>query len=198
MLDKNEPLLMTMKDNSLYLNALLNNDFLVIKEIYINNFPNVKRFVIQNKGQQADAEDIFQKALLQLTVRYRKEPFEIKSNFDAYLFTCCKNLWRRELNKARKEVTSEGVIELRSETRDLALSILEQERWEFFQEKLELISENCKQILKRFFKKMPYKKIAEELDYNSETVVRQRVFKCKTKLTEMLQQDFRFKELKQL
>lgn len=187
-----------MKNNSIYLNALLEGNAEQIKEIYNNSYPNVKRFILQNKGQEADAEDVFQKALLQLGIRYRKEKFEIKTSFEAYLFTVCKNLWRRELNKSKLEVTTNDIVEHNSEARDMALSILEQERWEFFQEKLELISENCKQILKRFFKKVPYKKIAEELDYNNETVVRQRVFKCKTKLTEMIQQDFRFKELKQL
>ena len=89
-------------------------------------------------------------------------------------------------------------MELKNEERDIALSTLEQERWEFFQEKLELISDNCKQILKRFFKKIAYKDIAIELNYNDENVVRQRVFKCKTKLTEMIKMDVRFKELKEL
>jgi len=187
-----------MKDHSIYLNALLNGDTGKIVQIYKTCFPNIKRFVIQNKGKQADAEDIFQKALLQLTVRYKKEKFEIKSSFEAYLFTVCKNLWRRELNKHKKEVTIDGAIELKSEERDIALSSLEQERWEFFQEKLELISDNCKQILKRFFKKIAYKAIAIELNYNDENVVRQRVFKCKAKLTELIRSDEKFKELKEL
>ena len=95
-------------------------------------------------------------------------------------------------------VTNDAIKEQGSEERELARSILEQERWEFFQEKLEEISGNCKEILKRFFNKMPYKQIAEELDYNSESVVRQRVFKCKNKLTETIKKDVRFKELKEL
>ncbi|WP_299891037.1 sigma-70 family RNA polymerase sigma factor [uncultured Lacinutrix sp.] len=184
-----------MKENNIYLNALLTSDSNIIKEIYQKNFINVERFVIQNKGQKSDAQDIFQKALMQLTVRYHKEKFEIKTSFEAYLFTVCKNLWRRELNKSKKEVTIDGLVELRTEERDIALSSLEQERWDFFQEKLELVSENCKEILKRFFKRIAYKDIAIELDYNDERVVRQRVFKCKAKLTEIIQKDLRFKEL---
>ncbi|WAC03623.1 sigma-70 family RNA polymerase sigma factor [Lacinutrix neustonica] len=187
-----------MKDQSTYLKALLNDDTEQILHIYKNCFPNVKRFIVQNNGEQADAEDIFQKALLQLTVRYRKEAFDITSSFEAYLFTVCKNLWRRELNKSKQEVTIDGVVELKNEAREIALSSLEQERWEFFQEKLELISENCKQILDRFFKKMAYKDIAIELEYNDENVVRQRVFKCKSKLTEIIRQDNRFNELKEI
>lgn len=187
-----------MKDNSVYLNALLNNDSIVIKKIYQANFPNVKRFILQNKGQEADVEDVFQKALLQLAVRYRKKKFEIKTSFEAYFFTVCKNLWRRELNKPKLRVTIDGVVELRSEESDLAMFILEQERWEFFQEKLELISANCKQILKQFFNKVPYSIIAKQLGYSNEAVVRQRVFKCKNKLVQIIKRDYRFNQLKTL
>ena len=187
-----------MKEQSIYLKALCNNNNKQILKIYELCFPNIRNFVLNNKGFQADAEDVFQKALIQMTVRYKKEPFEIKSSFEAYLFTACKNLWRRELNKSKKTVTFSESIEHSNEVNDMALSILEQERWEFFQEKMELISENCKQILKHFFKKIAYKDIAKELDYNDENVVRQRVFKCKSKLTQMIKEDNRFNQLKTL
>ena len=45
---------------------------------------------------------------------------------------------------------------------------------------------------------MPYKIIADELEYANENVVRQRVFKCKNKLIELIKKDARFKELKEI
>lgn len=187
-----------MLDNTEALNALLKNDAKVIGVMYTRIFPKVKNFVIQNRGQLVDAEDIFQKALLQIAVRYRKNPFEIKSSFDAYVFTACKNLWRRELNKNKIRVTDDGVMELKSEERDMALATLEQERWELFTEKLELISENCKKVLQLFFAKVSYREIVKKLGYTSESVARQRVFKCKTKLTETITSDHRYNSLKEL
>ncbi len=187
-----------MKDNSYYLNALLKGSSKEIQEIYENNFSSVKKFIFQNKGYQEDAEDIFQKALLQLAVRYKKEKFLIKTSFEAYLFTVCKNLWRRELNKSKKKVTNNAIIELQSEDRDVAMSILEQQRWELFNECLEQISENCKQVLKLFFAKVAYAVIVDKLQYNSETVARQRVFKCKIKLKELIKKDKRYHSLVEL
>ena len=143
-----------------------------------------------------DAEDIFQKALLQIAVRYKKQPFEIKVSPEAYMYTVCKNLWRRELNKSKKRVTNEGSIELVSEEKDLAMAALEQERQELFVEKLHLISENCKKILNLFFAKVPYVEIMKEYQYNSETVVRQRVFKCKKQLKDLITRDARYENLK--
>lgn len=187
-----------MTEKAQYLNALLHNQSDGIMEIYKIVFPRVRKFILQNKGQQQDAEDIFQKALLQITVRYRKEKFEINSSFEAYLFTACKNLWRRELKNSKNRVTNTDIIELVPEERDLALTVLEQKRWELFSEKLELISENCKKVLLLFFNNTSYPDIVKKMKYSTETVARQRVFKCKTKLSEAIKEDQNYNSLKTL
>ncbi len=187
-----------MNETSKFLVALANGDSEVIMTIYKENFPKVKSFVLRNKGQLEDAEDIFQKALLQIAVRYKKEPFIITSSFEGYLFTVCKNLWRRELNKSKKKVTGDGFFEPMDNERDMALATLEQERWELFTECLNKISENCKIILQLFFARTPYSVIVEKMKYSSETVARQRVFKCKAKLTELIKNHKRYNSLKDL
>ena len=181
-----------------YLNALLSNDLKIIKKIYSDNYGKVFNFIVKNKGNKDDVNDIFQKALLQLTIRYKKAPFTINSTFEAYFFTVCKNLWRRELNKKKRMVTNSSVVELVDDDTDIAMATLEQERWELFHEYLDKLSDNCKQILKLFFKKVGYAYIVEKFGYNSETVARQRVFKCKNRLKELISKDKRFKNLTSL
>ena len=181
-----------MREPNYFLEGLINNDIIVVKEIYRQSFYKVKHFVINNKGQREDAEDIFQMALMQLAVRYKKERFIIKTHFEAYLFTVCKNLWRRELNKSKNWVTKSDFSELNHENEDIALATLEQKRWELLTESLEKISENCNKVLKLYFSKMPYNKIMKQLNYNSENVVRQRVYKCKNKLIDLVKKDERF------
>ena len=76
------------------------------------------------------------------------------------------------------------------------MSIIEQKKWELFTEALQKLSDNCKAILGMFFAKIPYAKIVEKMNYSSETVARQRVFKCKNKLKDIIKKDSRFKSLK--
>lgn len=187
-----------MIETNNYIKGLIEKNEKVILKIYEMTFPRVLGFVLNNNGQKSDAQDIFQNALLQISVRYKKKPFEITSSFEAYLFTVCKNLWRRELNKSKNRVTSDTIIELRIEEEDKALASLEQERWELFTERFQSISENCRKVLSLFFNKTPYSEIVKKMGYNSETVVRQRVFKCKNKLTEIIKSDKRYKSLIEL
>lgn len=187
-----------MLDSSSYLKALVSNDSKIIRKIYDDIFPSVSSHIIKNSGSREIAEDIFQKGLVQLMIRYKNEPFIINGTFKAYFFTVCRNIWRRELKKTKTKVTKDVFFELQSEQDDLILNALEQERWELFNEKLKEMSENCKKILSMYFSKTTYKEITAKLNYQSETVVRQRVFKCKKKLIESITNDQRFKNLKEL
>ena len=181
------------------LESLLKNDPKGISLIYQSIFPKVRKFVENNQGDENDAKDIFQKVLLQLITRIKVSDYQLIDSFEAYLFTACKNLWRRELNRKNK-VTNRGFGEHRvnEETHDMAVSILEQERWELYNRCFAQLSENCRQILGMYFEKVSYHEMKERLSYSSETVVRQRVFKCKSKLSEMIRNSSSYKRLRTL
>lgn len=187
-----------MLDSSEYLKALIANDSKIIRKIYDDYFPSICSYIIKYNGSQEIAEDIFQRGLMQLMIRYRNEPFTINGTFKAYFFTVCRNIWRAELKSSKLRVTNSKIVELKSIEDDISLSILEQERWELFNEKLTQLSENCRKVLSLYFQKTTYKEITTKLNYQSESVVRQRVFKCKKKLIDIITNDKRFKNLKEL
>ncbi len=185
-----------MSNDTYFIEGLRSGDETILKEIYIKFFSKVKTFVIQNKGNTTDAEDIFHNALIQLYVRLKNRQLVIKSSFEAYLFTTCKNLWRRELNK--KRVTKSKVIELEDKETENAFALLEQEQWELYIEKFQLLSENCRKVLTLLFNGTSYDEIVKTFSYSSKVVARQRVFKCKTKLTKLIQEDAKFSKIKKL
>lgn len=188
----------TQKYDNYLLESLVNGNEAGIKDIYKKVYPKVFTYVRTHDGTEHDAKDVMQKALLQLSVRAQAKDFAITSSFEGYFFTTCKNVWRREVKIHKSRVTNSTVIDLVHEEREIALAAYEQEKWELFQQKLEEISENCRKILQFFFNKIPYSKIADTLGYATENTVRQRIFKCKSKLKEAIQTDSRYNELKEL
>lgn len=187
---------MVIKNGINYLDGLRTGDEKIIKAIYRSMFPKVRHFVLKNEGEQQDAEEVFQNALYQLSIRLKLSDIEIKLSFEAYLFTVCKNLWRKELNSKKRWVRNEEVIALKSEENYHSEAIINQERWDLFEEKLELLSPNCKELLKDYFKKVSYDLIVKKFNYASENVAFQRIFKCKKRLGDLIKKDGNYEKLK--
>ena len=187
---------MVTKNGINYLDGLRTGDEKIIKAIYTSMFSKVRHFVLKNEGQQQDAEEVFQNALFQLSIRLKVSDIEIKSSFEGYLFTVCKNLWRKELNSKKRWVRNDEVIALKSEESNHSEAIVAQERWDLFEEKLELLSPNCKELLKDYFKKVPYNHIVKKFKYASENVAFQRIFKCKKRLGDLIKKDGNYEKLK--
>ncbi len=181
-----------------FMESLKEGDEKGITAIYTKLYPKIKKYVYAHDGYEDDARDIMQKALLQLSVRVQAPDFYIQNSFEGYFFTICKNLWRRTAKIAKTRVTNDDEVSLIHDERDIALATFEQEKWELFEEKLLEISENCRKLLRLFFDKIPYATIVTSLRYGSDNTVRQRIFKCKSKLKEAIHTDARYLELKEL
>lgn len=179
-----------------YLEGLRTGDEDIIKAIYISMFPKVRHFVLKNEGTQQDTEEVFHNALYQLSIRLKVSDIEIKSSFEAYFFTVCKNLWRKELNSKKRWVRNEEVLTHKSEEDNHSEAMIAQERWDLFEEKLQLLSPNCKELLKDYFKKVSYDRIVKKFNYASENVAFQRIFKCKKRLGDLIRRDSNYEKLK--
>lgn len=164
-----------------------------IEEIYRVSYDNVEKYIKANGGSSQDAEDIFHSSLVQIYEKLKSGKTKIKS-FHDYVFIVCRNLWRRE--KAKSRVTDSDVVTLLSEEHDQTRFSIESEQWELYNEKLNLLSENCKKLLKMIFDRKTYTEIVDHFSYSTQSVARQRVFKCKAKLVQLISSDIRFTRLK--
>jgi len=175
-----------------YINALIKGNDKVIKEIYAKLYPKIKSYVITNRGKEEDALDVFHDALMYIIVTHKKKKITILS-FEPYFFTICKNLWKKNL---KSRVIKTDTVTLVSRETDLSIFMLEQQCFDYYIEKFNLLSINCKEILSSYFNGLSYDEILIDNNYSSINTVRQRVFKCRKKLTELIKKDKRFQKIK--
>ena len=79
---------------------------------------------------------------------------------------------------------------------ELGTHILEQELFDFYIEKFDLLSDNCKEILSSYFNGLSYEDIVAEYSYASVNTVRQRVFKCRSKLVKLIKEDNKYQKIR--
>ena len=174
--------------------SLIEGDVKGIQKIYQLVFPKVLSFILKNSGSKEDAEDIFQRTLLQLVNRFREKEPPIFTSFEAYSFTACKNQWYKYLSAKKKWVAKSLHINSIDEDGVLEKEI-EEKRWGLYEEAFNMLSQNCKTIMTLFYKKIPYKIISEQMGYATTSVARQRVFKCRSKLSKLLKTHPEFKNI---
>lgn len=176
-----------------YINALTNGDNLIIKEIYSKIFPKVLSFILNNKGCESDAHDVFHDALMSIITTQSEEKQTILS-FEAYLFVICKNIWKKNLKNRVIKIENPTLIQ---NDIDISELILEQKGFDFYLKKFDHLSDNCKELLSNYFNGVSYEDILSEYDYASINTVRQRIFKCRSKLIDLIKGDKEFQKLKE-
>lgn len=83
-----------------YINALRDNDQVLLDELYTLFSGKIKKMVLQNNGSEADAADIFQEALVDL-YKKAKTGFTLTCPMEAFLFMICRNRWLNTITRRK-------------------------------------------------------------------------------------------------
>ena len=181
--------------DSFYLEAILRGNSEGIKKIYREYLPRITKFVLSNHGDEEDAKDIFQEAIIIIFKKIKKEKLDLKSSFFTYLYAVCKNLWLKKLRESKKSgVTFPDEMEYKL-TESWEETIITENRFRLYRAKFRDLSENCQKLLRLFFNRTPMKDIVKILEMNSISYAKKRKFQCKEKLVNLIRQDSEYKNL---
>lgn len=74
--------------------------------VYKTYYPMVRELIQKNSGTDEDATDIFQDGLLVLHRNISNGTFREESTIKTYIYSICRNLWLKELERRARRVTS--------------------------------------------------------------------------------------------
>ena len=69
-----------------YIEALLTNDTILLKEMYEKYAPKVVGYIKKNNGDEAKAQDIIQETLIVIYKQAKEKKLLLNCPFDAYFF----------------------------------------------------------------------------------------------------------------
>ncbi|MDH7445458.1 RNA polymerase sigma factor [Aquimarina sp. 2201CG14-23] len=183
-----------------YIEALLTNDTIVLKEVYEKFAPKVVGYIKKNNGDESRAQDIIQETLITIYKQAKEKKLTLTCPFDAYFFLLCKRKWLNELKKtATKEVTiNEAIVSIDDESERYADETLVFEaRNKLFAEIFDQLGKACKELLKATFTIKSMEEVASKLG-QSYGYVRKKKSLCIGQLTEMVQSSPKYNQIKNL
>jgi len=187
---------MTHYTDEAILEGLRKQDRDVIRYVYKEYYPTIKFLIITNSGNETDAEDVFQDAMVIIYRKIIENKLVLTSSFKTFLYSICRNLWLQRLDR---KLFSYEFLENENLT-DMQDSIVvemreaENERYRLFQQHFLRLSEDCKKVLRLFMNKVPLKEIAEIMGFKTEKYAKTRKFMCKEKLKNAIINDPNFKK----
>lgn len=181
------------------LKGILRHDNLILQYIYKQYYYNINYFIRKNQGSEDDASDIFQEAIIIIYRKIKENDliFE-KSSFKGYLFSVCRFLWLKQLEKRRMEKEKlNDSLPYQEDLYDDNFNELvsKNERYGLYQKHFGTLSTDCQKLMQLFFEKVSLKDIAKIMGYKSEKYAKKRKFKCKELLISRIKQDAEFKKI---
>lgn len=178
-----------------YIQGILRNDTPVLEEVYRRYLPAVFGLVRQNSGGTLDdAKDVFQESLVVIFRHAARPDFRLTSTFQAYLLGICRFVWLRHLKKnGRTGVTSAPPEGFELDNR-IEQEIFETEKRTLYREQFARLGTDCRQVLQRFFDGEPLAQIAADMGFTPDYIKKKNKV-CKEKLTGLIQNDPRFREI---
>ncbi len=180
------------------LNGIQRNDTIVLQYIYKNFYSAINSFIKKNKGDDEDANDIFQEAIIIIYRKLKANDVVLDCSFETYLYSVCRFLWLKQLDK--RKIEQDKIKDHQEFQEDLYDEGLEKivdlnERYRLYQKHFTNLGKDCQKILQLYFDKVPLKNIAQIMGFKSEKYAKKRKFRCKEYLINSIKQDLEYNEV---
>ncbi|HUS86848.1 MAG TPA: sigma-70 family RNA polymerase sigma factor [Bacteroidales bacterium] len=161
-----------------------------INYLYESYFGVVKAHILKNSGNEDDAYDIFQDALMVLYKKTQINHIELSSDLKGYVFGIARNLWNNQLRRMKKLTDLDHDIADDLEIDKMLDTPVEQ----IVQRSFLKLKPDSQKILTLFLQGYNYKQIAGEMNYKSEAYARRKKYLCKEELIEIIKSDPEYKD----
>lgn len=118
--------------------------------LYMRYFSVIASYIKQNRGNDEDAQDVFQEAIIVLFEKVKHPDFVLTSSLSTYLFAISKNIWLKHLRNHKFVVTDQ----LDETLHNAELLVHGEEDVDLFEKVdswLNKITKHCQQVLRALF-----------------------------------------------
>lgn len=158
---------MVIHSDQHYIEALLQNDQQVVREIYQRFTPAIRSHILKNRGSEEDAADIFQESLIDIYNQAKYKGLQLTCPFEPFLLLICKRKWLNELKKRGHSPVTKLSDDLSDWGEDVFAAAerisREEDKARIFLEQFQRLGEKCRDILRLSLTGDRLEKVAETL-----------------------------------
>lgn len=165
--------------NSLAVDDFKKDSNIAFGILYQQYFVYVKKYILKNKGNTEDAEDVFQDSLLILYEKLNADDFNVQTCLGNYLIGISKNIWLKKLKNRNFYIESPENYFI--ENQQEITSAIENEKyyWEKLFGYVKSISSHCQNLIHDIFiENKSIEEIQNKYQYSSKHNAQNQKYKC--------------------
>ena len=163
------------------------NDDAVLSFLYKMVLPKVKHYIKTNRGNEDEAKDIFQDAVIIFYKKVKLDQISQDTNITAYICHVAKNLWINRAKKLNRTIELPDEDYHPAEEDNFLDQLISEEKKNAVRNLLSQIGEECQKLLKySVYDNLSMKEICAKMGYSSENVAKTYNYRCKQKLVQLV------------
>ncbi|MBI1301107.1 MAG: sigma-70 family RNA polymerase sigma factor [Alphaproteobacteria bacterium] len=163
-----------------------------IDRLYDIHYGMLEYFILQNSGDETDAQDTIQETMLVFVNLVHEQKYRGEASIKSILYSINKNIWLGELRKRKNRQVRDMAFESDKEieVEDYSAELIKMEGYKMIMELFEKLGKGCKSILTLFyFDNLSMEEIVKKEKYSSEQVLRNKKYKCMKELSTKIESD---------
>jgi RNA polymerase sigma factor (sigma-70 family) len=162
-----------------------------LTQIYRRYFPMVLHLVLANNGDEDDAKDIYQEALVVVYEQVSGGSLELHCQLKTYLYSVSRRLWLKALSRRGRFAALTDTEEAEDVTDDLAQHESRNRQFEQMATSLDKLGEPCRTLLEDFYiREMSMQAITEKFGYTNADNAKTQKYKCLQRLKRLFFADY--------
>jgi RNA polymerase sigma factor (sigma-70 family) len=152
---------------------------------YRENFAKITHLVLKNSGDDDDAKDLYQEAMMEVVMQVRTGKLDqLHSKLSTYLYSICHHKW---IDKLRQRNKSAEVAWEDAEAGVVLEDEAEQPPYmQALEEVMGQIGDKCRELLQAFYyEKLPMSQIAWRLGFKDDNSAKSQKNKCMDKARDL-------------
>ena len=180
------------------LTGLANGSDNALTQLYRRYFPMVLHLITTNNGNEDDAKDVYQEALVVLYEKVRAGSFDLHSQLKTYIYAVSRRLWLKQLAQKSRYMVRDIDVDATEATAagqvsdDLVDHEERNRQFELMTDSLGRLGEPCRTLLEDFYiRHMSMQDITEKFGYTNADNAKTQKYKCLMRLKRLFFAEYR-------
>ncbi|MFC2114999.1 RNA polymerase sigma factor [Bacteroidota bacterium] len=167
----------------------------IIRYVYKSSYPDIRKLILSNAGNDHDAQDIFQEGMLIVYQKITDQGLQLTCRFETYLYSVCRFLWLNELEKRKPSNSDNAPMDDLVDDKTANNLIREKAEQRIYEQHFGELSKECQKVLNMYFRKASMEEICVVMGYKNVQIAKDKKYRCKKSLINKIYNNPEYKRM---